>query len=186
MKILGKGVINKDFREIFTSGFIAVTAGVIGGTILLGVADRLEMVPGLFIILPGFLEMHGNIFGSLAARLGTLLHINMIKPEYTNNKLLSINTNASLLLMLFVSLFLGLGAYLINLALFNSNTPVLIIITFLAAIFALAIELPLTIITTIWLFKHGYEPDDIMGPYITTLADVLSIICLFLAVILVT
>ena len=182
MKILGKRLIDKDFREIFTSHFISITGGIIAGTFLLGVVNKLEMLPGLFILLPSFLEMHGNIFGSLAARLGTLLHTKHIKPKLRHNKLLSTNIWASVWLTLIVSLFLGTIAYLISFFVFGENNPILILIAIIAAIIALVIELPITVITTFWFFKHGYDPDDVMGPYITTMGDIISMVSLFIVV----
>ena len=106
MKILGKRVIDKDFKEIFTSEFFSVTGGLLAGIFLLVLVNKLELIPGLFILLPGFLEMHGNIFGSLAARLGALLHTKHIKPKFEHNKILYINIFSSILLLIIVSLFL--------------------------------------------------------------------------------
>ncbi len=180
MKILGKRIIDKDFREIFVSELVSVTGGLLTGTFLLNLVDKIELIPGLFILLPGFLEMHGNIFGSLAARLGTLLHLKHIKPKFKYTKLLAINVYASLLLILVVSLFLGIFAYLLNLIIFKVNVPILITVTLIAAVIALLIEIPLTIATTFWLFKKGYDPDDIMGPYITTVGDIISVVSLFI------
>jgi len=185
MKILGKGVIDKDFREIFSSEVISLTGGVIAGTFLLGLVDKLELVPGLFILLPGFLEMHGNIFGSLGARLGTLLHTKHIKPKFEHNKILLINIFASILLLLVVSLFLGFVAYILNALIFDTYAPILIYIAIIAAIIALLVEMPLTIAATFWLFKKGYDPDDIMGPYITTMGDIISIVSLFIGILVV-
>ena len=72
MKIIGKKrekVIDKDFFEISVSELISVTGGIIAGIFLLGLIDKLSLIPGLLILLPGFLEMHGNISGSLTGRL---------------------------------------------------------------------------------------------------------------------
>jgi cation transporter-like permease len=44
------------------------------------------------------------------------------------------------------------------------------------------LEIPLTIYTTIWLFKHKFDPEDIMGPYVTTLGDIISILSIVLVV----
>ena len=33
-----------------------------------------------------------------------------------------------------------------------------------------------------WLFRHGLDPDDIMGPYITTIGDIIMVGSLYLAV----
>ncbi len=185
MKILGKKLIDRDFREIFASGFISITGGIIAGTFLLSMVDKIYMLPGLFILLPAFLEMHGNIFGSLAARLGMLLHTKHIKPRIEHNKILNINIWSSIFLTLIVSLFLGVVSYLLNLFIFKTDSPVLIFVVLLAAIVTLIVELPLTIIITFWLFRKGYDPDDIMGPYITTIGDIISIISLLIVMVVI-
>ncbi|MBI2148297.1 magnesium transporter [Candidatus Woesearchaeota archaeon] len=185
MKILGKRVIDKDFREIFTSEFISITGGLIAGVFLLGLANKLELIPGLFILLPGFLEMHGNIFGSLAARLGTLLNTKHIKPKFEHNKILLINILSSILLVLVVSLFLGVLATLLNYFIFKSYSLILIFVSLVAGIISLIIELPLTVLTTFWVFNNGYDPDDIMGPYVTTIGDIISVLSLFIVILVV-
>ena len=183
MKILGRKVaIDRDFREIFISEIISISGGLLAGMFLLNLLNKQHLLSGLFILLPGFLEMHGNIFGSLAARLGTLLHTKHIKPIFKFNKILTINIWATILLMFIVSSFLGIVAYFLNLYIFNTNTPVLILLTFIAAVIALLIEIPLTIATTFWFFKKGYDPDDIMGPYVTTTGDVISIVSILIGV----
>ena len=178
-------MIDRDFREIFTSQFIAITGGIIAGIFLLSITNKLELVPGLFVLIPGFLEMHGNIFGSLAARLVTLLHIKHIKPKLEHNRLVWINILASVFLLIIVALFLGIAAYLLNLYIFKSNTPILILISLIAAVIAIIVELPITVFSTFWLYKNGYDPDDIMGPYITTIGDVVSILSLFIVMLVV-
>ncbi len=183
MKILGKRVVDKDFREIFGSVFISVTGGLVAGGLLLSFVDKLKFLSGLFILLPAFLEIHGNIFGSLAARLGMLLNTKHIKPRFEHNKILSINIWSSILLMLLVSLFLGLATYLFNYFIFKSNVPILILIALIAAVVALVVELPLVVFLTFWLFRRGHDPDDIMGPYVTTIGDIISIVSLFLVIV---
>jgi len=158
---------------------------LLAGIFLLVLVNKLELIPGLFILLPGFLEMHGNIFGSLAARLGALLHTKHIKPKFEHNKILYINIFSSILLLIIVSLFLGVFSYILNKVLFGNDNPILILIAIIAAFIALVIELPLTIFTTFWFFKNGYDPDDIMGPYITTIGDIVSIFSLLIVMLVV-
>lgn len=186
MRILGKSLIDRDFKEIFTSEIVSISGGLLAGTMLLIITKNLEMLPGLFLLLPGFLEMHGNIFGSFAARLGALLHTHHIRPPFAKSSLLRINTIATIILLLFVSLSIGILAYVFNLLFFDVSSPLLIIISLIAAFIALLFELPLTIFTTLWLFKRGHDPDDIMGPYVTTVGDVISIISLFIAMVVIS
>ena len=54
-------LISKNFKEIFTAEFISVTGGLIAGSLLVFQVDKLLLLPGLFILIPGFLEMRGSI-----------------------------------------------------------------------------------------------------------------------------
>ncbi len=179
--------MKKDFLEIFTGEIIAVTGGLLAGTVLAIFKDNLLLIPGLFILLPGFLEMRGNISGSLAARIGSALHLGTLsaKAKY-NNKLIIKNILASSFLVIFVSLILGSLAYLATFLFFHIKFVEIIYISLFAAILTSSILLPLTIKTSLWLYKRGHDPDNIMGPYITTVGDVVSIAAILLAIIIIT
>jgi len=184
MKILGKKrekIIDKDFFEISVSELISVTGGIIAGIFLLSLIDKLSLIPGLLILLPGFLEMHGNIAGSLAGRLSTALYTKKIKPKFKKSKFLTDNILASIFLVLVVSLVLGLVAFLAVYLFSNISDIRVLYIALFAAILTIILEIPITIISTFWLFRHKYDLDDIMGPYVTTTGDIISIISLFLA-----
>lgn len=184
MRILGKHkkIGDRDFREILTAEFISVTGGIFGGLLLSFLISNLEAIPALLILLPGFLEMRGNIAGTLSARLGTDLHLKKISKTLKESSILKENLLATLFLAIFVSLIIGVFAYLVTYYLFGINKINIIFISLIASIFALVLEIPLTVITTFFLFKHGYDPDDIMGPYVTTIGDVFSILALIVTI----
>ena len=183
MKIAGKTKkrIDKDFVEIIGAQLIATTFGLIGGIFLTSAADKLYLIPGLLVLIPGFLEMHGNILGSLAARLGTALHTRKISPELKNSPFIKENVFATVSLGIIVGLFLGLLAFLITKMVFGVVDVKIIFVAVFALILSLVIELPLTLISTFWFFRKGYDPDDVMGPYVTTSGDVISILSLLVA-----
>jgi len=55
----------------------------------------------------------------------------------------------------------------------------------IAGIIVNAIEIPLTLFTTFYLFRKGHDPNNIMGPFITSTGDVTSIISLLIALVLI-
>jgi len=55
-----------------------------------------------------------------------------------------------------------------------------------ATILATIIQTPLTTFTTVWLFNKGHDPDNIMGPYNTTIGDIISIFCLVITILVIT
>ncbi len=188
MKILGKTktiLEDHDFKEIVSAKIIAITIVSVAGIILSIMTDRLDLVPGLLILLPGFLEMHGNILGSLSARIGTRLHTKEMKPTFRKNKLLKYNIFSSALLMFLVSTFLGLIAYLALLIFFKTSSAEIILISIIAALISTIITIPLTVKMSFWLFKHKHDPDDLMGPYVSSLGDIISILALFIAILVI-
>jgi mgtE-like transporter len=182
MRIWKHKFLDKDIREIFSAEFLAITVGVIGGLLLAKFANKLELVPAILILLPGFLELGNNILGSLSGRLSVDLHLKTLKPVFKSSKILNQNVAASVLLSIVTCFILGVVAYLVNLIIFNSNTPSIILISLLACVISIIIGIPLTLIALLWFFKRGYEPDDVMGPYISSLGDIFGIISILIAI----
>ena len=157
---------------------------MLAGIFLAAVIEKLYLIPALLILLPGFLELKGNIAGSLSARLGTALHTKKIKPEIRYTSFMKQNILADLILTIIVSIILGVIAYLVTFILFSINNPEIIFVSLIAALLAMLIIVPLTFFSSFWLFKHGYDPDDIMGPYVTHVGDVVSLLALLIVVML--
>ena len=172
--------MQRDFREIGTAEIISVTGGILAGSLLAFFLNRVEIIPGLFIMLPGFLEMRGNISGSLSARLSAALFLKYTKPRIRKNYVLRENVISSVFLSVMVSLVLGLIAFFMSNYIFHVFNPKIIFVTVLAGVIANVIEIPLTVFFTFWLFKHGHDPNNIMGPYVTTIGDIISIASLLI------
>lgn len=179
------GVFDKKFREIFSSQMISLFGGLIVGTTLAIYTDKLFLIPGIFILLPGFLEMRGNISGSLAARLTSGMYLGLINPKRNKTKIVKGNVLASFLLAIIVSFTLGLLALVFNYLIFHIVTIKILFIPLIAGILANAIEIPLTLFFTFYLFKKGYDPDDIMGPFVTSTGDIISVVSLLTVVLLI-
>ncbi len=174
-------MLHKDFKEIVSGELISVTGGLFAGLMLTYATNKLEMIPALLILLPGFLEMRGNISGSLSARLSAGLHVGAFK-KYSKNGILKGNVIASFILVIFLSLILGLLAYYVSMEFFGITNPNIIFVSLFAGILSNVIEIPLTVLATFWLFRHGHDPNNIMGPYITTTGDIISIVSLLIAI----
>jgi len=175
-------LLTKDFKEIFYTQTISITGGLLAGSLLAFSLDKVYLIPGFFILLPGLLDMRGSISGSLAARLGAGLHLGVIKTKAPMNKITSGNIKAALLLMLAMSFLIGLVAYLVNYLLFDVNYPKIILISLFAGVLSNIVEIPMTILVTLWLFKRGHDPNNIMGPYVSTTGDIITVLSLLVAV----
>ena len=179
-------IFAKDFKEIAVSEFISISAGLPAGIMLAAFTDKILLVPGLFVLLPGFLALKGNIHGSLSSRITSALNLGKIKPTVNKNDFLTENLFASIILSLFLSFLIGFVAYGITYFVFHINNIKIIWLSVIAAILANTILLPVTILSIFWLYKHGYNPDNIMGAYITSIGDVVSVISLLLAILIIT
>lgn len=178
-------LLRHDFKEILGAEIISTTGGLFAGLLLASFVGKLSIIHGLLIFLPGFLEMRGNISGSLASRLSSGLFLGVVKPKFRGSRVLKGNVVASFLLVVIVSLFLGLIGYLVSYFVLGVNAPQIILIALIAGTISNLIEIPLTIATTFWLFKKGHDPNNIMGPYVTTLGDIVSIIALLIGILVV-
>ncbi len=175
----------RDVKEILPVEIASITVGLIAGTMLSFAVGNIYLIPGLLILLPGFLEMRGNISGSLSARLSAGLLLGAIKPKIGRSKIMIGNIVASFALVVMVSLLLGAISYFASSFLFGISDAKIILISVMAALLSNIIEIPVAIYATFWLFRRGHDPNNTMGPYITAMGDVLSILSLMLAIVIV-
>jgi len=174
--------LDKDFREIFIAEIISMSGGLLAGSILAAYINQILLIPGLLILLPGFLEMRGNISGSLSSRIGTALDMKQIPTQIKGNKVVWPNMLASFVETIVVALSLAAVAYVVTYILFGTATLEIFPLALIAAVLANTIEATLTLYTTFWLFKKGLDPNNVMGPYVTTTGDIISVVSLLIGI----
>ncbi|MBS3095516.1 magnesium transporter [Candidatus Woesearchaeota archaeon] len=177
-------LIDKNFREILSTQLVSVAGGIIAGSVLAVYTENLLLIPGMLILLPGFLEMRGNISGSMASRLSSGLFLGVIHPNRIHTKLIRGNLLASFALAVVVSLMLGLIAFFFNYLVIGVYSMKIIFIPVVAGMIANAIEIPLTFFVTLYLFRKGHDPNNIMGPFVTSTGDITSIVSLLAAMVI--
>lgn len=171
-------IFSRSFGDIAISQIVSILGGFIVGITIAIYVDKIILIPGMLIILPGFLEMRGNISGSFASRLSSGLFLGVIKPNEFKTRVIRGNIIASFLLAVVISFALGLVTFLFNLILLKIYAPKIILIPLIAGIIANAIETPLTLFATFYLFRKGHDPNNIMGPFITSTGDITSTVAL--------
>ncbi len=176
-----QNIFDRNFYDILSSEAISIAGGLLAGLLLALYADKLLLLPGMLILLPGFLEMRGNISGTLASRLSSGLFLKVIKPNKRNTKLVRGNIFASFALAIFVSLLLGVIAFAFNYFVFHTIYVKLILIPLIAGAIANTVEVAIVLFATFYLFKKGHDPNNIMGPVITTTGDITSVAALLIA-----
>jgi mgtE-like transporter len=179
------GLFDKSFKEILSSQLVSIAGGLIAGFVLAVTTDKLLLIPGMLITLPGFLDMRGNISGSLASRLSSGLFLGVIKPNKFKTKIIKGNVTASFIMAAIISLFLGLIAFMFNNLVLHIFTPNIIMIFLIAGLIASAIEIPVAIFLTFYFFKRGHDPNNILGPFVTSSGDITSILSLLIALLII-
>jgi len=173
-------MLDRDEKEILVAEFISITGGLLTGAMLAFALNKIYLIPGLFILLPGFLEMRGALGGALASRISSGLFLGVIKPSF-GERIIKSNMLATAALIIVSSFILGTIAYMAN-SYFSGITSVKIILVSLAAGIISILMTPITVFTTLWLYRRGHDPNNIMGPYITTLGDIMSVIAFMVAI----
>ena len=178
------GIFGEDFKEIFSSQAVSLFGGLIAGVALASITNKFELLPGLLVALPCFLEMRGAISGTFASRLSSGLFLGVIKPHHENTDLIRSNILASFILALSMSLFLGLIAFGFNYFVFGIADPRVLFIILLAGMIANSIEIPIALFSTFRLFEDGHDPNNVMGPFITSAGDIVSIVSIGFAMVM--
>jgi mgtE-like transporter len=176
-------VFDKEFSEIFSTQMVSIIGGLVVGIILVLYIDKILFIPGMLILLPGFLEMRGNISGSFASRLSSGLFLGVINPKKKRTKLVRGNVFAALCLAVIVSFVLGIVAFAFSYCVFGVYSLKIIFIPVIAGIIANFIEIPLTLFMTFYLFRRGHDPNNIMGPFVTSTGDITSIVSLLVVMV---
>lgn len=177
--------MHTNLRQMLSAQMIAVTIAVTGGVFLAEATHQLQLIPGLFVLIPGFLSMRGNISGPLAGRLSSALHIGRVTKPYTRSNVVWANIVTTALLTLVISVVVGVLALGLSWVVFEVYAVELVWVAVLGGVLSSLVMTPLTVVLTVQSFEHGIDPDNVVGPYITSLGDVVSVLSILAGVILV-
>jgi len=171
----------KMVKESLASEILSISGGTLAGLGLAKITGVLEAFPGMIIMVPGFMGLRGNILGALSARLGTALHTGLIDSEELFSQETISNLVTSLFLSFFVNALIGLLSYFFCLALgVQAILWKLVLLGALSGALASIIVSPFIAVLAIVVFRHGVDPDNVMGPIVTSVGDVTALVCLFL------
>lgn len=158
--------------------------GLFSGTVLSTNQRILYTFPILLLIIPSLNSLIGDIATVLISRLTTHLYIGTIEPTIKFSERLKED-----FLGLLYTILIGLGS-LIGLGYFigvNSNikivNPFLVIIILLITILLLFCTMFISLfIGAIFLFNQGKDPNNLLIPLLTSLADFLTPFILILLI----
>ncbi|PUA31891.1 MAG: hypothetical protein B9J98_05200 [Candidatus Terraquivivens tikiterensis] len=181
--LAGMSEVRKIVKESTVAEILSVSGGVVAGIILSSMTGILERVPGLLAAIPAFLNMRGAVFSSFGARISTRLHIGELEPKYRLRGLALEEALAAFTLGISQSVLIGMLAYVVSL--FMGTSPSLL---HLLGIFAIAgilsnvIMIVITFYSDVWLYRRGIDPNNVIGPYITTIGDTIGLLTIIISV----
>ncbi len=168
---------------------ISLVAGLFAGTVLGSetMRDGIERVPGILVLLPAFLATRGGVYGSLGARLSSGLHQGLIEPRFDlGDRRLRNAVVASFVNGMVVSVFIAVIAFAVLVVLGQSGSLIQLVAIMAIAGFLSAILMLSVLVSVLFIgYRRGLDPDNLIGPVVTTLGDVFGIIFLLISIYLV-
>ena len=173
------------YKQALPVILVSLVAGLFAGTILGSETMRagIERVPGILLLLPAFLATRGGVYGSLGARLSSGLHQGLIDPNLELDERLTNAIVASFVNGMVVSVFIAVVAFLV-LALFGGSGDLVRLVGIMVIAGFLSAVVMLTVLVSIvfYSFRQGFDPDNLVGPIVTTLGDVFGILFLLVGI----
>ncbi|MCG2827958.1 magnesium transporter [Methanothermobacter sp. K4] len=169
--------------ESFVALFICALGDLVAGIFLGKMSPLLESYPGLLVLIPGAIGMRGNIFGALGSRLGSGLHIGTLSPELRKSDVLTENIEATIILTVVMSIFLGFMAWVFcHIFGFRSMGIMdFIVISVAGGIISGAVLLPATVLISLKSYENGWDPDNVTTPLIAASGDLFTLPSIFAA-----
>ena len=156
-----KEMVKQSLPLLILCGFGAIVAGSTLGLMKdLFDPSNPDSIPGLIVVIPAIIALRGNISTAFGSRLGSAYHLGIINAENLWNNELKQNIIGSLVLSFFISVIVGVLAYVTTVLFFNINPdPVkLIFIVLIAGIISAIILTLMTVCIIFIVFKRGYDP----------------------------
>lgn len=171
------------YRGALPTLSVSAAGGLLAGSVLGGMDAELNAVPGLLVMVPAFLAIRGSVYGSLGSRLSSALHQGLIEPAIGADGRVASAVLAAVLNGLLASLFAALLTFGLLSALGARVAPLWTLV-FIALVGGGLAGIALTVVIVVVVFtgfRRGMNPDDLVGPAVTTAGDVFGMASLFVA-----
>ncbi len=174
-------------RSTLRQGMIALSISALGnipaGLALGAMTGRLEILPGLFLLIPAAIGMRGAIFGALGSRLGTAMNAGTLSFSREREGVLAQNITAATVQTFTMSLFLAAAARIVTAVTGLATISIwdFVVISVLGGVASSVVVL----VVTVWLAnvgsRRGWDLDSVAAPIITFVGDTVTLPALFLA-----
>jgi mgtE-like transporter len=163
---------------------IATSIGeLFAGSILGKMHERLDLIPGLIILVPAIMGLRGNIGTALGSRLSASLHLGIIRRKFSFNTFNLHNAGAGFSLSCAVSIVIGIFSKCACQLFGLPSIPLvnLLLIAVLASLMASVMLIPTTVALTYFAYNRKLDPDNIVAPIIGMIGDVITVFVVFVA-----
>jgi mgtE-like transporter len=181
---------NKDFlktiRESLVTLFIIAFIVNVTGTFLRGIIEVIERGRGEIVtIYPALINMIGNVGSVVGSTATTKLALGFLAPSLGSIKNHARNIFSAWAASLVMFVILAVLSLILNATISFTSFLNLMLILLITNVIAVSLIVILSYLISISTFKHGWDPDNFVIPIESVLADSLTTMALFAALILV-
>ena len=175
------------YKEAIPILTISLIGGLFAGLVLEQILESVARFPGLLVMVPVFLATRGNVYGALGGRIASGLHQGLVRPRFEWNDRLVHAVVASFVNGIGISIVIGVLTWITLLLLGWEAAALYELVTIMVIAGALtSVVLIVGLLVLIFAgFRFGYDPDNLVGPIVTTLGDIFGMLFLLFSVTLV-
>lgn len=183
------GGVRRIYRQSIPVLAVSLVAGIFSGAVLGtdGMVEGFQRYPGLLLLLPAFLATRGNVYGALGARISSGLHQGLIDPGFGRDERLVNAVVASFVNGISISVFIGVLSWALLRGLGRESAALveLVAITLISGTLT-AVVMIFGLLGLIFLgYTRGIDPDNLVGPIVTTFGDVFGVVFLYATIVIV-
>lgn len=172
------------YREALPILLVALAGGLFAGLVLERILESVTRFPGLLVMVPVFLATRGNVYGALGGRIASGLHQGLVEPHFEWNDRLANAVAASFVNGIGISIVIGVITWVALLAIGWQPAALyeLVGIMLVAGVLTSVVMIVGLLILIFAGFRYGYDPDNLVGPIVTTLGDIFGMLFLLFSV----
>jgi mgtE-like transporter len=164
----------------------AAVVDVLAGGVLEARVESFVGNPALLVLIPPFIANCGSLGGILSARLGSELHLGLIRPRRVPEKLAAFEGSVAVLFSLVAFSGVGLIAHVASLV-FGFESPglwTMVGIALVGGLLAFGLLFAVAYYTASATYHFGLDPDNHGIPIVTATMDFFGVLCLVASIIL--
>ncbi|MBS7643736.1 magnesium transporter, partial [Candidatus Bathyarchaeota archaeon] len=141
-------------------------------------------IPVFLMLIPPLNDLGNDIGCIISSRIASALHLGTIKVKIKKSPVLTENVIAILIVGALSSLYLGVMTYMLADLIGEAGIPfgLVIFVSLLAGTLLSALTICFSTLIAFISWYKGLDPCNVVIPIVTSVADVIGVYCLFLAI----